>query len=64
MDIDSIIDSLIQEEWQEDIKKALKDVLPHAKSPEEALGALKQIIGELTPYQIDYAMGVIQSEEQ
>lgn len=62
--IDELIDKAIQEEWQDDIRMALKDILPHAKSTDEAIGALEQIMGELTDYQKQYALEIINSEKK
>ncbi len=61
--IDEIVDSLINEEWQEQIQSELEDILPHARNKEEALGALEQVMGELTDYQKEFAMVIISGED-
>ena len=64
MNIDELVDQLIQEEWQRDIEDALKDILPHVSNSDEALGALEQVMGELTDYQKQFALELIDKSEQ
>ena len=57
MNIDQLIDSLIDEDWQSQIKKELKHI--DAKDADQAIAALKQIMGNLTKHQIEFAKNVI-----
>jgi len=59
MNIDELVDKIIQEEWQSQIKKELDNILPHVKTADEAIGALEQVMGQLTDYQKSYVLELI-----